>query len=131
MAKQHYVIIVADDDPAINELVSTLLEDEGYKVLSCTTGAEALQVAARVRPDLVLTDMQMETREAGLRLLERLRADPGTAGVAVIVCSADRDSLARRSEAIRQYGADMLAKPFLVDELLATIRRLLQPHELP
>jgi CheY-like chemotaxis protein len=101
VVKQHAVIVVADDDPLINDLISIVLQDEGYRVLSCTTGAEALQVAARVRPDLVITDMQMEVRDAGLQLLDRLRADPTTAETAVIVCSADIDTLIQRASELR------------------------------
>jgi two-component system response regulator GlrR len=95
VAKQHYVVVVADDDPLINLLITILLEGEGYEVLSCTTGAEALQVVARVKPDLVITDLRMETDDAGLQLLAQLRADPMTTGIGVIICSADGWALAR------------------------------------
>ena len=125
MVKQHAVIVVADDDPLINDLISIVLQDEGYRVLSCTTGAEALQVAARVRPDLVITDMQMEVRDAGLQLLDRLRADPTTAEIAVIVCSADIDTLIQRASELRQRRACVIPKPFTLDGLLTTVRQLL------
>lgn len=49
----HAVIVVADDDPETNDFVSALLAGEGYRVLSCATGQEALQVAAHLRPDAV------------------------------------------------------------------------------
>lgn len=126
MSKQHYVIVVADDNPEVNTLLSMILEDEGYRVLSCTTGAEALQVAARVQPDLIITDLHMEAQDAGLQLLEQLRAKPETSTIAVIVCSADRLGVIRHAEAWQQYGASILSKPFGIDALLSTVERLVQ-----
>lgn len=126
MAKQHYVIVVADDDPLINALITTLLEDEGYHVLSCTTGADALQVTNRVRPDLVITDLHMEVKDAGLQLLAQLRAEPTTAGIGVIICSADYGVLHRGVGAPVDSRVDVIPKPFSLDHLLATIQQLLQ-----
>jgi len=63
--KQPAVIVLADDDPSINMIIRMMLEYEGYRVLSCITGTDAWQMAAQVRPDLVITDMHMEVRDAG------------------------------------------------------------------
>lgn len=126
MAKQHYVIVVADDDPLINALITTFLEDEGYHVLSCATGMNALQVASRVRPDLVITDLHMEVKDAGLQLLAQLRADPTTAGIGVIICSADYRVLHRGEDKLADLRVDVVPKPFSLDHLLATIQQLLQ-----
>lgn len=125
MTKQQYVIVVADDDPLINVLICMLLEDEGYQVLSCATGADALQIVARVKPDLVVTDLRMEVEDAGLQLLAQLRADPTTAGIGVIVCSADHSALARGSLARAFPRTGVVPKPFALDHLLDTIRQLL------
>lgn len=123
--KQHYVIVVADDDPGVNAFLSDLLRDEGYAVLSCISGEDALRVVARVRPDLVIADMQMDLHDAGLQLLARLRQNPTTATISVLLCSADRLSLGRSATQIAALGAETLAKPFDVDQLLQTVARLL------
>lgn len=126
VGKQHAVIVIADDDPMINTLLTLLLQDEGYQVLSCTTGAEALVVASRVKPDLVITDLRMEVEDAGYQLLQQLRADPRTAGIAVIICSAEYDLMSRAAGARTYPRTGVIQKPFMLDHLLDTIRQLLQ-----
>ncbi len=125
MEKQYAVIVVADDDPSINTIIRMTLEYEGYHVVSCITSAEAWQVAAQMRPDLVITDMHMQVRDAGWQLLDRLRADPTTAGIVVLVCSADIDMLTQRADELRQHGACTMLKPFAIDDLLARVHELL------
>lgn len=125
MAKHYYVIVVAEDEPEINNLVSEVLHDEGYEVHSCVSGTEALQLVARVQPDLVIADMQMETKDAGLRLLAQLRADPSTSELRVILCSADTLTLSRRSATLTELAATVLPKPFGLDELITAVRQLL------
>lgn len=129
MTKHYYAIVVAEDDPAINSLVSDLLRDEGYEVHSCVSGVEALQVIARVQPDLVIADVQMETRDAGLRLLAQLRADPATARIAVILCSADAFTVRRHTPELTRLSATVLPKPFGLDELVSTVRKVLLPTQ--
>ncbi len=99
MAKEHYVIVVADDNTLINNFLSDLLRDEGYQVLCCFSGEEAQRVIRRVTPDVAILDMQMEERDAGLQVLEHLRQHPETARISVIICSADVPFLEARGGA--------------------------------
>jgi CheY-like chemotaxis protein len=125
MANEPFVIVVADDDPLLNALVCEVLADEGYDVRCSFTGAEAMRIIQRVRPDLVITDMQMEVRDAGLQVLQSLRQTPATISVAVIICSADREFLQAKFSEIARYHAEIIAKPFELGHLLATVQRLL------
>ncbi len=125
MAKEHYVIVVADDNVAINNFLCDLLHDEGYDVLCCFSGAEAQRVIRRVIPDVAILDMQMEVLDAGLHVLAWLRQHPETAAVSVIICSADAPFLAAKTKAITAYGGEIVYKPFDVPHLLATIEKLL------
>jgi len=115
-------VLVVDDSEAIRQLIAVNLELEGYDVRRAADGLEALEVAARWRPDVVTLDMVMP-RLDGLATCARLRADPATAGVAVVMVTgraqaADRD----RGEAA---GVDAyLTKPFEPAELVATVARL-------
>jgi len=115
-------VLVVDDSEAIRQLIAVNLELEGYDVRRAADGLEALEVAARWRPDVVTLDMVMP-RLDGLATCARLRADPATAGVAVVMVTgraqaADRD----RGEAA---GVDAyLTKPFEPAELVATVGRL-------
>src|SRR3954453_15104018 len=115
MSKQRYVIVVADDDPGINELYSQLLTEEGYEVHCCFSGDEAARVMQRLQPDLAVVDMQMETRDAGLRLLQSLRQNPQTMRLSVIICSADGVYLDSTKQHVSELGAVVLTKPFDID----------------
>src|SRR6266498_3640074 len=103
MANEPFVIVVADDDPLLNALVCELLADEGYDVRCSFTGAEAMRIIQRIRPDLVITDMQMEVRDAGLQVLQSLRQTPATIAVAVIICYTDREFLQAMSNEIARH----------------------------
>ncbi len=126
MPKQHYVIVVADDDSATNALLRAVLSSEGYELRCCFTGAEAERVIRRVIPDVAIVDMQMEVRDAGLRLLKTVRTNPRTANLAVILCSADERFLNDHRDDIDAYGAAIVTKPFELDHLLATVERVLE-----
>jgi len=125
MAKEQYVIVVADDNEQINDFLNDLLHEEGYAVLCCFSGAEALRVIRRVIPDVAILDMQMETRAAGLKILELLRQHPETARISVIICSADVPFLDAKKQDIIAYGGEIVYKPFEISHLLATIEKVL------
>jgi CheY-like chemotaxis protein len=127
MAKQAYTVVIVDDDPFINELLSYLLVEAGYQVLCCFTGAEAARVIRRVVPDVAIVDMQMEVRDAGLQLLKAVRQDPQTAKLGVILCSADNLFLDAHRQEIVTYRGEIMPKPFNLDHLLDTVRQLLAP----
>jgi CheY-like chemotaxis protein len=125
MTKEHYVIVVADDNILINNLLGELLSYEGYEVLHCFSGEEAQQVIRRVTPDIAILDMQMETEDAGLRVLEHLRQHPETAHVSALICSADAYFLKSKEQDILRYGGTLVHKPFNIPYLLETIEQLL------
>lgn len=127
MSKQRYVIVVADDDPGINELLNILLTDAGYQVHCCFSGDEAARIIQRIQPDLAVVDMQMETRDAGLKLLQSLRQSPQTMRLSVVICSADAILLDATRADIIELGATILPKPFRVDDVLQTIESLIAP----
>lgn len=125
MVKQHYVIVVADDDPAINNLLREILSEEGYQVHGCFTREEAARVIQRVVPDVAVIDMQMEARDSGLELLQSLRQHPQTMCLSIIICSADTFCLEQSSDQLLKLGAEIIPKPFDVEHLLQTVKRLL------
>ncbi|HEY6054372.1 MAG TPA: response regulator [Gaiellaceae bacterium] len=117
------LILVADDDEDILALVSLRLRRLGYRVAEARDGEEALAEVARERPALVILDLMMP-RVDGYGVIRRLRADPETASLPVVVLSAR----ARSADAAAglEAGADAyLSKPFRAEELAATIRGLL------
>jgi CheY-like chemotaxis protein len=81
------VALVVDDSMLIRYTVCRFLEQRGFTVESATNGAEALDVLARVRPDLIVTDMQMP-KLSGSELITVLKSKPETAEIPIIIVAA-------------------------------------------
>ena len=114
-------VLVVEDDPDLNETVGAYLELEGFEYRPALDGASALREAQGRCPSLVLLDLMLPDVD-GLEVCRRLRADPRTHGVPVVILSALNEVKIR--EAARELGVcDYLTKPFDPDTLLAAIRR--------
>jgi signal transduction histidine kinase len=115
-------ILVVDDEPRAVTLLRNLLLPEGYNVLSAHSGAEALALAEREVPDVVLLDVMMPEMD-GFAVCARLRADPRLAHVPVLMLTAldDRESLL---SGLRAGADDFISKPFDSTELRARLRTI-------
>lgn len=112
------MILVVDDEPNMRFLVRVTLEGAGYEVVEAHHGADALERAQHSPPDLVVTDLLMPVM-SGRELIDRLRSDPETASVPILVLSANGS--------LRVGDADAaLGKPFDPDALLEHVRTLSQ-----
>jgi CheY-like chemotaxis protein len=78
------VALVVDDSMLIRHTVCRFLEERGFTVESATNGEEALPLARRIRPNLIVTDMQMP-RMGGSELITALKAQPDTAAIPVVI----------------------------------------------
>jgi CheY-like chemotaxis protein len=115
-------VLVVDDDDVIRQLITVNLELEGFEVIPAVDGQDALDKVKDAQPDVVTLDVMMP-RVDGWEAAERLRADPETAHIKVILLSARaQESDIQRGERI---GVDAyLTKPFDPDELIDVVRRL-------
>ena len=111
-------ILVADDNADMREYLRRLLAAR-YDVTSVSDGKEALFTAARVHPDLVLTDVMMPSLD-GFALLQQMRADPSLQNIPIIVLSA-RAGEEAKIEGLRMGADDYVVKPFNGRELLARV----------
>jgi len=119
-------ILVVDDEEAIREVVSTMLESKGYHCMAVSNGRAAQDVVKRTTPDLVLSDMIMPEMD-GIKLLEWLRQyDPE---IPVIMVTAIHD-ISTALEAIRRGAYDYILKPFEKDQLYLGVNRALQHRRL-
>src|ERR1700724_4380931 len=119
-------ILVVDDEEAIREVVSTMLESKGYHCTAVSNGRAAQDQVKRTTPDLVLSDMIMPEMD-GIKLLEWLRQyDPE---VPVIMVTAIHDA-STALEAIRRGAYDYILKPFEKDQLYLGVRRALEHRRL-
>ncbi len=117
-------ILVVDDEEDIRELVSLNLDREGYTVLTCETGEQALALARAKKPDLVLLDLMLPGID-GLEVCKRLKADPARQHVPVVMLTAKGEE----SDIVAglELGADdYVTKPFSGKVLVARVRRLLR-----
>ncbi|MGA2422115.1 MAG: response regulator, partial [Candidatus Acidiferrum sp.] len=119
-------ILVVDDEEAIREVVSTMLESKGYHCTAVSNGRAAQDQVKRVTPDLVLSDMIMPEMD-GIKLLDWIRHyDPE---VPVIMVTAIHD-ISTALEAIRRGAYDYILKPFEKDQLFLGVGRALQHRRL-
>lgn len=117
-------VLVVDDDDVIRQLITVNLELEGFEVIAATDGQDALEKVKDARPDVVTLDVMMP-RVDGWEAAARLRQDPETAHIKVILLSARaQEADIQRGEKI---GVDAyLTKPFDPDELIDMVRRLVE-----
>lgn len=119
--RKRATILVVEDDSALREFLCTALADE-FEVACAMSGEEAIELAQRVRPDVVLLDVMLPGVN-GLDVVRRIRSDPALSGIPVLVMTAFSEIEAGEAEAA---GADrFLAKPFDLHELTAAVKDLL------
>jgi DNA-binding response OmpR family regulator len=116
-------LLVVDDDPEIAGMLSTRLESRGYKVITASDGKEALTVARRHRPALIVLDVMMPGKN-GWEVARALKQDPVTEGIKVIMLTAIGENVNEITSPL--YGADAhFDKPFDFTRLEAKIAELL------
>jgi two-component system phosphate regulon response regulator PhoB len=117
-------ILVVEDEPDIAALIAYQLTREGYRVETAGTGREALQAVGRDIPDLVVLD-RMLPGIGGDEILERLRSDPATASIAVLVVTAKKEQ-EDRIQGLELGADDYLTKPFSPRELVLRVQAILR-----
>ena len=114
-------ILHVEDNEFNRKIVRDLLTRTSYRLVEAVDGEEGVQMALRERPDLVLIDIQLP-KMSGLEVTRRLRTEPATAHVPIIVITSF--ALSGDDQRAREAGAShYLAKPYSPRELLEAIRR--------
>lgn len=123
MTDQPKRILVADDEPDVRELVVYRMKRSGYDVVEAKNGEEAYDLAVQHVPDLIVADVMMP-RIDGYELTRRLRAEPTTQRIPIILLTAKTQE-ADVSQGFAAGADDYLKKPFNPDELVARVRAVL------
>src|SRR5579862_347299 len=110
------VILVIDDDPGIVDLLEAVLEDIGYGVVSAING-RAIQLAHDMQPNVILLDIMMPGM-SGSDVSKRLRADPATCRIPIIVMSAQQNL---EATAASMPVDGQLAKPFDLSDVYSIV----------
>jgi DNA-binding response OmpR family regulator len=116
-------ILVVDDDPAILDSLRFLFEDEGYRVQTSEKGeyAESLRDENGGLPDLIVLDVLLSGKD-GRTICRKLKSQDVTRHIPIVMISAYPDA----EHSAKEVGADaFVAKPFAIDEVLATVGALL------
>jgi len=124
MVEPAKTILVVDDDPEIVGMVSLRLTRRGYRVITASDGIEALEMARRERPALILLDVMMPGRN-GWEVARALRHDPVTDKMRIVMLTAIGETVNEITSPL--YGADaFIDKPFDFAVLEKTIAKLLE-----
>ncbi len=119
MTMEQAKVLIVEDDPALQEALVTTLEGAGYDVLSTDDGARALDIARRISPNLVVTDVQMSPMDGNELLSHMTRDFPD---VPVLMMTA-YGTISQAVSAMQKGAVDYLEKPFEASELEAIVAR--------
>jgi two-component system phosphate regulon response regulator PhoB len=122
-------VLVVDDEPDIREVLQYNLRSSGHEPVLAATGKEGLELCRRQRPDLVILDVMLPDI-SGTEICSKLKADPSTRAVPIIMLSARGDEV-DRVVGLELGADDYLTKPFSVRELLLRVRAVLRRPALP
>ena len=117
-------LLVADDEPAIRDLLRDFLETQGYTVVTASDGKEALAVARETNPDLVLLDVMMPWMD-GFDVLRELRRDGETPVIMLTARVGESDKL----DGLGLGADDYVTKPFSFHEVAARVKAVLRRSE--
>lgn len=117
-------VLIVDDDPNVHELIAPTLEEQGHVTRSATSATEALHLVRHEVPDVVLLDVRLPDL-SGYHLCRRLRQDLGDS-IGIIMISGERREPIDRAAGLLLDADDYIVKPFVLDELLARVQRLIR-----
>ncbi|HEX9780223.1 MAG TPA: response regulator [bacterium] len=119
-------VLLVDDEPHILKLVGQRLAGAGYQVLTASDGAQGLRLARDAHPAVILLDLSMPALD-GLQVLDRLKREPETRDISVIMLTASGTE-SQITDAIERGALCYLTKPFQPRELLAEVALAAQRH---
>jgi CheY-like chemotaxis protein len=115
-------ILIVEDHPTMREAMRLVLEGEGFAIEEAADGQRALEMVRTDPPDLVFLDMNIPG-SSGAEVLAEMRSDPLTAGVRVIIVTADGEE--GRERALAMGADEYFTKPFSPITLLDTVEQVL------
>ena len=117
-------ILTVDDSAAMRDLVALTLTQAGYEVMQASDGVEALTIARGAQFDLVLADLNMPNMN-GIELIRALRAEAEYRMTPILMLTTESD-LAKRREGKAAGATGWIVKPFVPDQLVASLQRVLR-----
>jgi DNA-binding NtrC family response regulator len=119
----NHTILVVDDEKLILDSITNLLMGEGYEVSSASNGQEALVLLGSKSFDLVISDLKLPDGIGGMEILQKSKAISSSTKVLILTAYAD---LLHAQKAKREGVDEFLSKPYDMEDLLHTVKRLLE-----
>jgi two-component system, LuxR family, sensor kinase FixL len=120
-------ILLVDDDPTNLQILHQVLGGRGYKLIIAKSGEDALKIAERMKPHLVLLDIMMPGID-GYETCKRLKENPETSNAAIIFLSA-MDNPEDKKKGLEMGAIDFIQKPFQSDHVIATVQTYFTTHK--
>ncbi|MBB1496698.1 phosphate regulon transcriptional regulator PhoB [Paracoccus sp. MC1862] len=124
MSVQQPCVLLVEDEGAQREVLTYNLESEGFRVVEAETGDEAMLLVSEEAPDLMVLDWMLPN-VSGIEICRRVKADPGTRHIPIIMLSARSDE-GDRVRGLETGADDYVVKPYSVVELMARVRTQLR-----
>jgi DNA-binding response OmpR family regulator len=120
------LIGIANHDSVLIRLLDQVLTEAGFQTIQLPDGSRAYDEIKKARPDLIILDTWLESREAGWILFQVLRLDRETREIPVLICSSDLEEYEKRAAALEEHSrVDVLNKPFDIDVLIRRVNQML------
>ncbi|OGN97277.1 MAG: hypothetical protein A2Y89_06890 [Chloroflexi bacterium RBG_13_51_18] len=116
-------ILIIEDDPATQRLVDYSLKQEGYQIITASNGLEGIRKALGEAPDLIILDVMLPGMD-GFEICYRLRSDPSTAKMPILMFSAKAQEI-DKDTGIKVGADDYLTKPSAPSDIVNRVEKLL------
>ena len=119
-------ILIVDDEMAILQMTSLVLQKRGYLVTGCTTSKEALGIIKKQKPDLIILDNLLPGK-TGLEICGEIKSDPEISLIPILITTGQRINVENLSPGQKSLGPDdILMKPFEIEDLIKKIQKLIE-----
>ena len=123
-------ILVVNDTQEILELFRMILEGEGgYEVILSGFPIQEIEDVEQIKPDLIILDLVFGSEKTGMQMLQMLKMKRSTQSIPVIICTAALDLVREQEGYLNSQGVHLIYKPFDIDHLMTSVKRLLESHE--
>jgi DNA-binding response OmpR family regulator len=123
-------ILVVNDTQEILELFRMILEGEGgYEVILSGFPMQEIEDVEQIKPDLIILDLVFGSEKTGMQMLQMLKMKRSTQSIPVIICTAALDLVREQEGYLNSQGVHLIYKPFDIDHLMTSVKRLLESHE--
>ncbi|GAI80757.1 unnamed protein product, partial [marine sediment metagenome] len=121
--KKRKTILLIEDERTIQELIKTILEKEGYKIIPAYSGKEGIEIAEKEKPNLILLDIFLPDIN-GIEVCSAIKSNSKTSAIPIIMCTAVQ-RIGDMDKAIEKGAADYIMKPLNIEKLKTKVSQFI------